>query len=150
MAFSFIAHTTQRALRDRSISSQLQTLDQYGPVGPSPIPQGFNDMTILDPYLGSKWDPIGLSNELPLMENNVVDNPSIPTVLPMDIILYSMSFIQLWMVGEMGLFHDQRISLLLVILVPRYSPPTHLHFKVGFWDWGWGLFMPQLRSHSLI
>jgi hypothetical protein len=39
------------------------------------------------------------------------------------------------MSGEIGLFHDKPTSLLLVLLIPRSSPPIHLHpervFELG-------------------
>jgi hypothetical protein len=119
-------------------------------VGSSPLPRDFSNMTKSNPSLGDGGDSPGLNNELFLLDNNVVDDQGIPLVLPLDIILFSASFIQSRMVGEMGLFHDKPISLLLVLLVPRFSTPVHLHFRAGFWAWGQGLFMTHLRSPSLL
>jgi hypothetical protein len=98
-------------------------------------------MTTSDPSLGDERDPPCLNNELPLPESNIVDDPGIPPALPLDIILYSVSSIWPWMIGEMGLFHDIPISLFLVLLVPGSFPAIHLHFIAGFWAWNRGLFI---------
>jgi hypothetical protein len=138
------------ALRVRSISSQLQTPNQCGPEGPPPLPRDFSYMTKSDPSLRDEGDPPSLNSELPLPDNNTADDPRIPLILPLDIILYPSSFIRLPMVGEMDLFHDRPISLVLVLLVPRSSPPVHLHFTTRFWAWGQWLFMTLLRFHFLL
>jgi hypothetical protein len=79
-----------------------------------------------------------------------VDDPDIPPILAQDIILYWAFFIPPQMLGEMSLFHDKPTSLLLVLLIPRSSPPIHLHPGESFWAWSQGLFMPHPRSHSLL
>jgi hypothetical protein len=122
-----LCYPLEGALRDRLILVQLRTPDQCGPVRSSPVPQ---DFTRSDPFLGEGWDPLGLIGILPLSDSSAADEAGIPPVLPLDILLYSTSFIRPQMVGEMGLFHDRPISLLLVPFVPGPSPTTHLS-RVG-------------------
>jgi hypothetical protein len=98
-------------------------------------------MTTSNPSTVDGGVPLGLGDELSLLDNSATNDPTIPPVLPLDIILYSTSFIRPWMVGEMGLFHDKPISLILVLLVLESSPVVHLHFRAVFWAWGQGLFM---------
>jgi hypothetical protein len=94
--------------------------------------------------------PPGLNDELRLPDSNASDDTSISPTLPLDILLYSVSSIRSRMIGEMGLFPDRPISLLLVLLVSESSPIVHIHFRTGFWAWSRGLFMTQFRFHSLL
>jgi hypothetical protein len=104
------------ALRDILISAQLHIPHQCRLVGPPPLPRDFNDITTSDPSPRDGRDPPGLSGELPLLNSNTTDDLGIPLTLPLYIILYSISSIRPWMIGEMGLFHDKPIPLLLSFL----------------------------------
>eukprot|EP01018_Ginkgo_biloba_P003654 Gb_40229 [translate_table: standard] len=114
------------ALRDRSISAQPQTPDQCELVGPFPFLRDLSDIARLDPSPGGRRDPLGLSGELPPPDSNAVDNPDLLPVLPLDIILFLVSFIRPRMLGEMSSFHDRPTSLLLYSLGPRAPTPVHI------------------------